>query len=55
MKDLPEKLLNYHIENFKNKFYRYTVIQSKTEDDLQKDYEIEIFKVKEKFPTIINM
>jgi hypothetical protein len=34
VKDLPEKLLNYYIENFKNKFYRFTVIKSQKDDDL---------------------
>ena len=54
-KDLPEKLRIYYTQNYKNKFYRETVIQSKHGDELQSDIQIEIFKVRDKFPTIFNM
>eukprot|EP00347_Sterkiella_histriomuscorum_P008264 403345746 len=55
VKALPEKLRNYYVQNFKRRFFRETVIASKHTDELQKDIQIEIFKVKDKFPTIINM
>jgi hypothetical protein len=54
-KDLPQKLRAYYLENFKNKFYKQTVLDNKIDDDLQKDRLIEIFKVKNKFPTVYNM
>ncbi|CDW89623.1 dedicator of cytokinesis protein 2 [Stylonychia lemnae] len=54
-KDLPEILRNYYTQNFKNRFYKETVIPSKQGDELQSDIQIEIFKVRDKFPTIINM
>lgn len=36
-KDLPEKLRIYYTENFKNKFYKETIIPSKHGDELQSD------------------
>ena len=54
-KDLPQKLRAYYLENFKNKFYKQTVLDNKIDDDLQKDRLIEIFKVRNKFPTVYNM
>jgi hypothetical protein len=54
-KELPQKLRAYYLENFKNKFYKQTVLDNKIDDDLQKDRLIEIFKVKNKFPTVYNM
>lgn len=55
VQELPQKLKNYYTENFKNKFYKETVISKKHGDELQSDILIEVFKVKDKFPTIINM
>jgi hypothetical protein len=46
------------MENFKNKFYKETLIESKARkdgDDFQKDRMIEIFTVKYKYPTIFNL
>lgn len=54
-RDLPPKLRAYYLENFKNKFYKQTMLESKNDDELQKDRLIEIFKVKNKFPTVYNM
>ena len=55
-KDLPSKLRTYYLENFKNKFYKQTLIASNNGDEeLQRDRLIEIFVVKNKFPTIFNM
>jgi len=57
-KDLPPKLRAYYLENFKNKFYRQTMLDNRsgeTDDELLKDRLIEIFKVKNKFPTVYNM
>jgi hypothetical protein len=54
-RDLPPKLRAYYLENFKNKFYKQTMLDSKNDDELQKDRMIEIFKVKNKFPTVYNM
>jgi hypothetical protein len=54
-KDLPSKLKNYYLENFKNKFYKQTMINSGNGDELLRDRKIEIFKVKNKFPTIYNL
>jgi len=51
-KDLPSKLKTYYLENFKNKFYKQTMINSVTGEELLRDRRIEIFKVKNKFPTI---
>lgn len=55
-KDLPPKLRTYYLENFKNKFYKVTMLGDTNNDNqLQRDRQIEIFKVKNKFPTIFNM
>jgi hypothetical protein len=34
VRNLPEKFRIYYIENFKNKFYRETIIQSQVIDEL---------------------
>lgn len=54
-KDLPPKLRAYYLENFKNKFYKQTMLDNKNGEELQRDRMIEIFKVKNKFPSIFNM
>jgi hypothetical protein len=55
-KELPAKLRTYYLENFKNKFYKQTMIAGPHGDEeLMKDRLIEIFVVKQKFPTIFNM
>ncbi len=33
-KDLPPKLRAYYLENFKNKFYKQTMLDSKNDDEL---------------------
>lgn len=56
-RDLPPKLRAYYLENFKNKFYKQTMLDNKQSggEELQRDRLIEIFKVKNKFPSIFNM
>lgn len=55
-KELPAKLRTYYLENFKNKFYKQTMIPGPNGDEeLTRDRLIEIFVVKQKFPTIFNM
>ena len=49
--EMPDNQRNYYLENFKNKFYKETMLDNKMLDDLQKDRLIEIFKVKNTFPT----
>ena len=45
----------YYLENFKNKFYKQTMLDNNNNNELQRDRQIEIFKVKNKFPTIFNL
>ena len=54
-RDLPNRLKGYYLENFKDKFYKQTMIDSVAGDELLRDRLIEIFKVKNKFPSIFNM
>lgn len=54
-KDLPSRLRTYYLENFKNKFYKQSMIDKGTGEELQNDRQIEIFKVKNKFPTIFTL
>jgi hypothetical protein len=55
-KDLPPKQRAYYNENFKNQFYIQKMLEIKAgENEWQRDRLIEIFKVKNKFPTVYNM
>ncbi len=55
-KDLPPKQRAYYNENFKNQFYIQKMLEIEAgENELQRDRLIEIFKVKNKFPTVYNM
>ena len=54
-KDLPPKLRAYYFENFKNQFYIQKMLEKHGDNELQRDRLIEIFKVKNKFPTVYNM
>jgi hypothetical protein len=54
-KDLPVKQKAYYIENFKNQFYVQKMLEKNGDNELQRDRLIEIFKVKNKFPTVYNM
>lgn len=54
-KDLPLKQKAYYFENFKNQFYIQKMLEKNGDNELQRDRLIEIFKVKNKFPTVYNM
>jgi hypothetical protein len=53
--DLPVKQKAYYIENFKNQFYVQKMLEKNGDNELQRDRLIEIFKVKNKFPTVYNI
>ena len=54
--NLPENMKEYYRENFKNKFYKESVISSlDRRDEMLQDKLIEIYKVKQKFPSIFCM
>ena len=54
-KDLPPKQRAYYVENFKNQFYIQKMLEKNGDNELMRDRLIEIFKVKNKFPTVYNM
>lgn len=54
--NLPQNMKEYYRENFKNKFYKESVISSlDRRDEMLQDKLIEIYKVKQKFPSIFCM
>ena len=54
--DLPRNLKEYYQENFKNMFYKESMISSfDVRDEMLRDKLIEIYKVKQNFPSIFCM
>ena len=54
--NLPQNMKAYYRENFKNKFYKESSISSlERMDEMLQDRLIEIYKVKQKFPSIFCM
>lgn len=49
---MPEKLQNFYIQNFKNKFYSQESVRIADVDAVAYDQKIQIFTVKHKFPYI---
>lgn len=54
---ISENQRAYYLENFKNRFYRMTFVEGGQQelDDILRDSLVEVFSVKNKFPTIFNM
>jgi hypothetical protein len=54
--DIPRNLKEYYRENFKNMFYKESMISSfDVRDEMLRDKLIEIYKVKKNFPSIFCM
>jgi len=48
-------LANYHLQNFKDKFYSANVVYMAGVDSLLLDQELEVYGVKKKFPNFNGM
>lgn len=53
--DMPQKLANYHLQNFKDKFYSTNVVYMAGVDSLLLDQHLEVYGVKKKFPNFNGM